>query len=250
MRKSDTFIFVTLIVALCLCALISCNKEKEHCYTDWIAEIPASCKDGTLGHYTCSLCGKNFNIEKKELASLRIPAVSEHSFSVNGKCSVCGTKKASEGLSFKLSSQGAFYIVTGIGVCTDKNIVIPSTYEGLQVIAYEAFSNLQNLTEVSIPDSVTVISDYAFFGCTALTSVNLGSQVASVGKFAFSNCEALTSITIQNSLIMVDEFAFYNAKSIKNVYYIGTEKNWDSIFISKGNDDLKSATKHFNYVPQ
>lgn len=51
-----------------------------HTYGQWIEEIPAQCTEtGTLGHYTCSGCSKNFDAEKQELSSLEIPALN-HTF--------------------------------------------------------------------------------------------------------------------------------------------------------------------------
>ena len=40
----------------------------------------------------------------------------------------------SQGLVYQLSESGAFYMVTGLGTCTDENLIIPSTYENKPVI--------------------------------------------------------------------------------------------------------------------
>ena len=63
----------------------------------------------------------------------------DHSFD-NGVCSVCGCRKPSEGLDYTLVDN-TYYIVNGIGDCTDTVVVIPSTYERLPVkeIAEKAF---------------------------------------------------------------------------------------------------------------
>ena len=46
-----------------------------HNYGEWITQVDAKCTtDGTLGHYTCDKCGKNFDADKKELDSLVITA--------------------------------------------------------------------------------------------------------------------------------------------------------------------------------
>lgn len=51
----------------------------EHKYGEWIGEEPANCTDnGTLGHYHCSVCQKNFDAEKEELDSLVIPAAHDY----------------------------------------------------------------------------------------------------------------------------------------------------------------------------
>ena len=68
---------------------------------------------------------------------------------------------------------------------------------GTQVkrIPYAICDNMNNLTSISIPDSVTSISASAFWGCSGLTSVTIPNRVTSIGNSAFSGCTGLTSIT-------------------------------------------------------
>ena len=59
-----------------------CGKEMKgaeiavngkHNYGEWISQKDATCTaDGTLGHYNCAVCDKNFDAEYNELASLTI----------------------------------------------------------------------------------------------------------------------------------------------------------------------------------
>ena len=44
-----------------------------------------------------------------------------------------GGGSASEGLKYMIGGGGTYYTVNGIGTCTDTDIVIPSSYEGLPV---------------------------------------------------------------------------------------------------------------------
>ena len=86
----------------------------------------------------------------------------------------CGSntnKKYSEGLEFALNSDKQSYYVKGLGTCTDADIIIPNTYEGLPVtsIGDWAFDSCDSLTSVVIPDSVTSIGEYAFLYCSKLT---------------------------------------------------------------------------------
>ena len=72
-----------------------------------------------------------------------------------------------------MNSDGASYTVTGIGICKETNIIIPSTYLGLPVtrIADGAFNGNTTITSVTIPNNVTYVGKEAFYGCTSLTSV-------------------------------------------------------------------------------
>ena len=50
-----------------------------HKYGEWIAEIAATCvKDGIKGHYTCSVCNKDFDADNNELTDLTITINSEN----------------------------------------------------------------------------------------------------------------------------------------------------------------------------
>ena len=178
--------------------LTNLTIQAGHNYGTWINEVVADCEnDGTLGHYTCSACGKHFDADKKELTDLTIKA--KHNY-VNDTCSACGkAKKTSQGLQYTLSNDNSYYIVTGIGTCTDTDLVIPSVYERLPVaeIASSAFSGCKSLTSVEIPDSVTSIKESAFNGCTSLTGVYYNGTAAEWSKMTiYSNNKPLTSATV------------------------------------------------------
>ena len=65
-------------------------RVSGHAYGDWNAKVDATCeKNGTLGHFHCSVCEKNFDAEKKELTSLVIPAAHKDEDG-NNLCDVCG----------------------------------------------------------------------------------------------------------------------------------------------------------------
>lgn len=108
------------------------------------------------------------------------------------------------------------------------NLVIPDTLGGYPVteIYSDAFSNNSDLTAAVIPDSVTKIGSCAFEYCDNLTAVTFGSNLAEIGDFAFSDCE-----------------------SLKDVYYKGSQTQWDAIVINYGNDALTEAKIHYNYDP-
>ncbi|MGN1061452.1 MAG: leucine-rich repeat protein, partial [Candidatus Coproplasma sp.] len=119
----------------------------------------------------------------------------------------------SAGLSYTLNADSAGYTVSGIGTCTDTEIVIPSAcYDGLPVTAIgaNAFQNHDGFTSITIPASVTSIGDEAFRVCSSLTSVTFGanSQLTSIGTGAFQNCSGLTSITIPASVTSIGNYAF------------------------------------------
>ena len=107
------------------------------------------------------------------------------------------------------------------------------------------FSSCDSLTSITIPDSVTSIGTCAFYNCSSLTSITIPSRVTSIGIYAFSGCSSLTSITIPDSVTSIGRSAFENRSSLKDVYYSGTQEQWEKISIDDYNGSLTSATIHY-----
>ncbi len=130
----------------------------------------------------------------------------------------CGSIVGSEGLEYALVD-GAYYTVTGLGSCTDTEVVIPPMYNGLFVraISDNAFDYCDSLTGVTIPDSVTSIGYDAFAYCSSLTSVTIPDSVASIGNYAFGSCDSLTGVTIPDSVTSIGDWAFSDCSSLANI---------------------------------
>lgn len=116
---------------------------------------------------------------------------------------------------------------------------------GVKSIGYQAFAWCESLTSVTMGDSVEVIGDYAFYSCGSLTSVTIPDSVESIGNRAFCGCYSLTSVTIPDSVTSVGDCAFYVCNALTDVYYMGTEEDWNKITIESYNEGLLNATIHF-----
>ena len=114
-------------------------------------------------------------------------------------------------------------------------------------IGDSAFSGCTGLTSITIPSSVTSIGNMAFSRCTGLTSITIPDSVKSIGFNVFVGCTGLISITIPDSVTSIGNSAFSGCTNLTNVKYTGTEEKWNAIHIEDGNDELKNATKTYNY---
>lgn len=125
-------------------------------------------------------------------------------------------------------------------------VVIPNNVKS---IGDYAFYYCGNLISVTIPNSVTSIGSHAFVGCKSITHITIPNSVTSIGGSAFSYCRGLTSITIPNSVASIEKYTFSGCSNLKDVYFQGTEKQWNKIKIDKdynSNKELLNVTIHFN----
>ncbi len=107
--------------------------------------------------------------------------------------------RQSDGLEFTTNGDGTCS-VSGIGTCTDLDIVIPSQSpegDSVKSIDQHAFYGCSNLTSIVIPDSVTSIGAVAFFNCSSLTSISIPDSVESIGEAAFLLCSSLNKIVVE-----------------------------------------------------
>ena len=97
--------------------------------------------------------------------------------------------------------------------------------EGITTIpSYIAYCN--NLSKVSIPDSVTSIEQCAFCGNVALSRITLPKNLEALGRDAFSGT-GLEEVTIPNTLATVDGYTqwdysygpFNNCSSLKKIVF-------------------------------
>ncbi len=117
---------------------------------------------------------------------------------------------------------------------------------GLTGIDAYAFSGCTALTEITLPDHVATLGENAFADCTNITFLSLGSGIVNVPKNAFRNCTALKTVVASAALYNVYDNAFANCPAIADVYYLGTQENWDDIYFASGNDDLLGAALHLH----
>ena len=128
-------------------------------------------------------------------------------------------ESVSDGLLFILNSDGRSYTVSDIGTCTDTEVFIPNTYQGLPVtgIGDAAFSDCRDLKSIHIPQSVTDIGTLTFSGCVDLTQIELPNHLLSIPYGTFANCANLTDIKIPSAVKIIDECAFIGCSSLKSI---------------------------------
>lgn len=96
-----------------------------------------------------------------------------------------------------------------------------------------------------IPHSVTTIGASAFYGCYEFDHFVIPEGVKIIEREAFSYCNNMRSISIPSSVTQIGSSAFEMCEQLEDVYYAGTEEEWDTIEISGANYYLTEAALHF-----
>ena len=148
--------------------------------------------------------------------------------------------------SVKTIKESAFW-----GCASLETIVLPDNV----VLNADAFAFSTNLKKIDISRSnITVIPRDIFAGCTSLRSITIPDGVTKIGMNAFWD-NTLDSIVFPSSLTEIDDSAF--SCEIKDIYFRGTEEQWNNIVAEGFKTLLKDAQEqagidikiHYDYVP-
>lgn len=126
---------------------------------------------------------------------------------------------SSIGLAFESNNNGTCK-VTGIGSCTDTELIIPSTSPNGDMvieIAYEAFKNNQTIESVVFPETLRMVNAKAFWNCDSLKSVYFQNSVERLYDAVFAYCSNLEFVYLPDSITQIDGVAFGYCDSLKTV---------------------------------
>lgn len=103
--------------------------------------------------------------------------------------------KMSSGFEYEIHENGKSCTITGMGSCTDTELVIPSVIDGYLVAEITAYLN-SDVVSVEFLEGIHVFYGDLFYECYNLKTVIIPSSTLSIPAGAFDNCTSLESITV------------------------------------------------------
>lgn len=110
-------------------------------------------------------------------------------------------------------------------------------------IGISAFEDRDELTSITLPNTLKRIAKRAFRECNKIESIVLPNSVLSIGHAAFADCPKINSITISESLTIIEDMAFDECLSLKNIYISNLEA-WCHINYESRDAVFWSSYKH------
>ena len=103
--------------------------------------------------------------------------------------------------------------------------------------------------KVTLPKSIDRISERMFQNCLTLAGVEIPKGAESIEPSAFASCTSFITVIIPDSVTAIGMAAFSSCR-LSDIYFTGTEAQWNSI--GKSADViavLSKAKMHYNYTP-
>lgn len=92
--------------------------------------------------------------------------------------------------------------------------VIPKT---VKEIGEYAFSNCNEINNITFPKTLTFIGNSAFYECNSITKIVLPDNIKFIGERAFSYCRKLQEISIPQEITSIENYLFQACISLKNI---------------------------------
>ncbi len=167
--------------------------------------------------------------------------------------------KVNLGDNVEIIPDSAFCECTGL-----TEITIP---DSVKSIGDSAFCDCTNLNDIKLPDFPIQIGEEIIYGTAYyndeknirdngvyigkhfIVSKNTAEDIVveegtlSIAKYAFESSNK--HITLPKSLKVISDGAFEYAEYLKNIFYAGTEPQWNEIEIGENNENMDIAAIHF-----
>ena len=130
---------------------------------------------------------------------------------------------------------------------TASTLTLPETLGGYTVTAIgeQAITGNDTLQSLTVPGTVQYLYDGAIADCWALKFVLLQDGLKKIGDNAFAYDYSLKRVVIPASVEAIGTGAFAECGELTDVFFGGTEEQWDAVEKGDSNEVLFGARIHF-----
>lgn len=114
---------------------------------------------------------------------------------INADEFIAPTGNMSSGFEYEIHENGKSCTITGMGSCTDTELVIPSAIDGYWVAEITACLN-SDVVSVEFLEGINTFYGDLFYECYNLKTVIIPASAQNIPASAFDNCASLESITV------------------------------------------------------
>lgn len=119
-----------------------------------------------------------------------------------------------------LGSDGMKHKVTSIGALAfyHNNITSITLPDSVTSIGYSAFRRCETLETINMPKNIQTIQRTTFQECRALKSIEIPNSVTKIENGAFSQCTGLTEINMPNSITELEDQIFSGCTNLTTAH--------------------------------
>ncbi len=112
--------------------------------------------------------------------------------------------------------------------------------ENIYAFDIENWCNFEYASSISTPSPGKML----YINNELATNITIPDSITKINSNIFAGCTSLTDITIPDSITSIGEYAFYYCSSLENIYYTGTQEQWNNISIDT-NSGIDENKLHF-----
>ena len=83
--------------------------------------------------------------------------------------------------------------------------------------SYHLFLNGVEMTDLTVPESISQIKKFTFMGCKSLINAHLHDGITSIGEMAFRNCSNLRNISLPNEITEINNSVFSGCSALSGI---------------------------------
>jgi len=126
----------------------------------------------------------------------------------------------------------------------DSTIEFINLPESLIKVGHYAFASTR-LTEVGLPNSLETITAGMFYNCQSLSTVTIGTGTKTIESSAFTYT-SLCNLYINGAITLIKNYTFEGSNNLSNIFFAGTEEQWDGIKVEDRNEPFVNANVYYN----